>query len=303
VSGSVVGSLVASVLCNGLGQTTEINLNNGLRTTFGYWGTGGSYDTTGGYYGKLWEIKTLPQAGGTALQDVKHTPCRDKVSRGRLWDAVGSLTQRQDLVASETESFTYDYLDRLTGVSGPYTETYSFDMTGNILSKTCPERSRRNGAMYAYGNQPHAVTSYNGTSYAYDNNGNMTTRPNGSIVWDVENRPASMTINGVTTNFTPCREKVSRGRLYDGDGKRVKQAVTGGNTTIYVNTYYEKLVPYGDTGNVTTSNVTTYYFLGNKLVAKRTGTTLNYVQQDHLSGTSLMTDSSGAQAGATMKYV
>jgi hypothetical protein len=102
------------------------------------------------------------------------------------------MTQRQDVVSSETESFTYDYLDRLTGVSGPYTETYSFDMTGNILSK--------NGAMYAYGDQPHAVTSYNGTSYAYDNNGNMVTR-------------------GSQTS-TPCRKKVTGQALGRGEPSR-----------------------------------------------------------------------------------
>jgi len=27
---------------------------------------------------------------------------------------------------------------------------------------------------------------------------------------------------------------------YDGDGSRVKQVVTGGNTTLYINKYYEK---------------------------------------------------------------
>jgi hypothetical protein len=29
---------------------TELNLNNGARTSYGYYGTGGGYDTTGGYY-------------------------------------------------------------------------------------------------------------------------------------------------------------------------------------------------------------------------------------------------------------
>ena len=38
-----------------------------------------------------YEIKTLPQAGGTMLQDVQHTPCREKVKgqapgRGRQSD-------------------------------------------------------------------------------------------------------------------------------------------------------------------------------------------------------------------------
>jgi hypothetical protein len=74
---------------------TEINLGNGLKTTYGYYGTGGTYDTSGGYYGRLWEIKTLPQAGGNALQDVRHT-----------WDAGGNLSTREDVLASETETFT-----------------------------------------------------------------------------------------------------------------------------------------------------------------------------------------------------
>ena len=65
---------------NALGLVTQLTLNNTLKTTFGYYGTGGTYDTTGGYYGRLYEIKTLPQAGGTALQDVRHT-----------WDAGGNL--------------------------------------------------------------------------------------------------------------------------------------------------------------------------------------------------------------------
>ena len=52
---------------------------------------------------------------------------------------------------------------------------------------------------------------------------------------------------------------------------------------------------------MTTGEVTTYYYLGDRLVAKRTGTTLNYIHQDHLTGTALVTDTSGNQVGS-MKY-
>ena len=42
------------------------------------------------------------------------------------------------------------------------------------------------------------------------------------------------------------------------------------------------------------------------MLAEQTGTygnyTLTYIHQDHLSGTSLLTDASGAEAGGTMKY-
>jgi len=48
-------------------------------------------------------------------------------------------------------------------------------------------------------------------------------------------------------------------------------------------------------------NSTTYYYLGSRLVAKRTATTLNYIHQDHLTGTALMTSDNGTQV-ATMRY-
>ncbi|GEM_PF-5973176 len=35
------------------------------------------------------------------------------------WDDNGNLVSRKDEVASETERFSYDNLDRLVGVSGP----------------------------------------------------------------------------------------------------------------------------------------------------------------------------------------
>ena len=60
LSGSVAGSLVTGTLFNALGSMTDLNLNNSTKTTFGYYGTGGSYDTAGGYYGRLWEIKVFP---------------------------------------------------------------------------------------------------------------------------------------------------------------------------------------------------------------------------------------------------
>ena len=45
-----------------------------------------------------------------------------------------------------------------------------------------------------------------------------------------------------------------------------------------------------------------YYYLGDTRVAMRKGTGLHYMQQDHLSGTSMVSDSAGAQVGTTMKY-
>ena len=263
LSGSVAGDLVTSTLYNHLGQVNEIYLGNGLRTMFGYWDVGTIYDTTGGYYGRLWRVQTSKAPwNDLVVQDEKYT-----------WDAAGNLTQREDILAVETETFTYDFLDRLTSAAGPYSESYTYNEIGNITSK--------NGISYSYGSKPHAVTAVGSTSYTYDANGNMTARGSQILTWDVENRPVSITDGANTSTF-----------IYDGNGNRVKKT-EGGETILYVNKYYEK--------NLTTEEVTTYYFHGAKLVAMCQGTELSYIHQDHLTSTAVMTDSSGNELG-TIKY-
>jgi hypothetical protein len=98
--GSTAGILAGNTRYNVLGEMTDLYLGNGTRTTFGYYGIDNAED----YYGRLYEIQTV-NASSAVLQDVRH-----------VWDAGGNLTQRQNVVASETENFTYDFLDRLTGV-------------------------------------------------------------------------------------------------------------------------------------------------------------------------------------------
>ncbi len=69
---------------------------------------------------------------------------------------------------------------------------------------------------------------------------------------------------------------------YDGDGNRVSQTI-GGVTTYFVGNYYEK----------TGSTITKYYYAGTQRVAMRNGSTLSYLLSDHLSSTSITTNSSG----------
>ncbi len=243
---------------NALGDPTEIDLGNGLKTTYTYWGL--DYGTKS--YGRLYEIKTLPLSGGTAIQDVTHT-----------WDADGDLSSRYDSLTSDTENFGYDSLDRLTGVSGNYTQGYSYNAIGNIMSM--------NGVNYSYGTQPHAVTSVGSTSYAYDANGNMITRGSQSFNWDAENRPTSITTNGTTVYY-----------VYDGDGNRVMQT-SNNQTTLYINQCNEI--------NLSTNTTISYYYLGSALIAMSTNTTLQYIHKDELGGTSVMSSASGTLLG-TMKY-
>jgi RHS repeat-associated protein len=172
LSGSAVGSLVTQALYNQLGGISRIDIGNGTSTTYAYYGLDAGAPS--GYYGRPWQIKTSKSS--TVLQDMRYT-----------WDANVNLTQRQDIVSGETEDFTYDFLDRLTSVSGPYTESYEYDKIGNITS--------RNGTAYTYGNQPHAVTGVGDTNYTYDANGNMMTTSSGSqYVSDPEGRPVEINI-------------------------------------------------------------------------------------------------------------
>ena len=262
VSSSTAGNLVTNTVYNQLGDISEIDLNNGVKTTYGYYGTGGTNDTTGGYYGQLWQIKSASQS--TTLQDIQYT-----------WDADGNLTQQQNLVSGQTENFTYDYLDRLATASGAYSQTYTYDALGNITSMT----NNGNTQFYSYGAKPDAVTQVGSTSYAYDANGNMTTRGAQTISWNVDNQPA--TISG-GTSF-----------VYDGDGNRVEET-TGGQTTVYINQYYQK--------NITTGVVTTYYYLGGQLIAQNTGSTLRYVSQDNLGSTATMSTSTGTLDSSISYY-
>jgi RHS repeat-associated protein len=266
VSSSATGNLVTGTTYNQLGNISEIDLNsgvnnNGVKTTYGYYGTGGTNDTTGGYYGQLWQIKSTNQS--TTLQDIKYS-----------WDANGNLTQQQNLVSGQTENFTYDYLNRLTTSLGAYSQTYTYDALGNITSMT----NNGNTQFYSYGTKPDAVTQVGSSSYAYDANGNMTTRGTQTISWNVDNQPA--TISG-GTSF-----------VYDGNGNRLEET-TGGQTTVYINQYYQK--------NITTGVVTTYYYLGSQLVAQNTGSTLKFAIQDNLGSTSTMTSSAGT-LDSTVSY-
>lgn len=110
----------------------------------------------------------------------------------------------------------------------------------------------------------------------------MTGRGSQSITWDLENRMASVSDGGTSYSYT-----------YDGDGKRIKK-VEAGSTTVYVNKYYEK--------NLTTSTETSNYYLGDRLVVVKKGSTLEYLHQDHLSSTSVSTDGSGAEKSRTLFY-
>ncbi len=174
LNGSVAGNLVTSTTYNQLAQVTRINLGNGDFDTYAYYGLDAGAPS--GYWGKLWQINTSNTS--TTLRSVRYT-----------WDANGNMVQRQDALTGETEIFGYDFLDRLTSASGAYSESYTYNKIGNILSK--------NGVAYTYGSKPHAVTQVGETTYVYDANGNMITRGTQTIIYDMANMPTTVTTSTI----------------------------------------------------------------------------------------------------------
>jgi RHS repeat-associated protein len=249
--------------------------NNVLTTTYQYY----SWTTPNGQ-GRLRQIDSEKVSNHAGLQNLNYT-----------YDAAGNVSTIVDSLAGpQTQSFSYDELDRLIsaqatggsyGIYGP--ESYVYNTIGNLTSKA--------GVSYGYndGAHKHAVTHLNGVQkYWYDADGNQTKRVVGSdtydpLTYDYENRLTQVTKNGVTyATFA-----------YDGDGIRVKGTVNG-VTTSYVGNYFEW------TGG--TSTMKKYYYAGTTRVAMRTGSsTLNFLLADQLGSQAITTDASGVKT-AELRY-
>jgi RHS repeat-associated protein/uncharacterized repeat protein (TIGR01451 family) len=226
---------------------------------------------------------------------------------GYSYDAVGNVASIVDVAnSSQRQCYSYDALHRLTrgfttGAttcnnnpntvgSGPFDETTTYQEVlggrgGNLTSKTgvgnytygvaqaadCPE-----GALVKASAVVAAGSNY--LFYCYDQNGSLRRRKVGSSTtasysYDAENRLTSVS-GAAAATF-----------VYDGDGNRVKTTF-GSTTTIYVGAIYER-----DNG----STVRKYYYAGGVRIAMRTGGQTYYLLSDHLGGTNVTANSSGAQ--------
>ncbi|MFC1615492.1 RHS repeat domain-containing protein, partial [Patescibacteria group bacterium] len=238
----------------------------------------GSYRSsryTGTDYDPYIEIEySVYEPSESALQNLTYT-----------YDAVGNINKIEDTSltnSAKTTEYTYDDLYRLTIASttdavsgGDYIRTYDYNAIGNILNKS------DQGAYTYAGNQgvsyanPHAVTSLAGSSYSYDLNGNLTSNSVWDYYWTYNNRIASSTSGTATSTYA-----------YDHSGIRVS-LFDGTATTTYPNKYY----------NIAGATTTRHIFLGDQIIAtvegNGTATSTYYIHTDHLSGSNVITDSSG----------
>jgi RHS repeat-associated protein len=216
------------------------------------------------------------------------------------YDDAGNVTRIGDQITlPNTQTLTYDDLDRMLAANGPYgtggdviTRTYTYNEIGNILTN-----SWLTAGTYTYPAsgagvvRPHAVQVAGPYQYSYDNNGNQTgiTSTLGdyssSTTFNVDNRLASaVTTFGTTT--------INSTFVYDGEGSRVKKIV-GTTTTRYISRLYE----CETTGGSTTCSQ--FIWAGDQRIATiSTGGTIQYWNGDHLGSTNMITNSTGAKVQA-----
>lgn len=185
--------------------------------------------------------------------------------------------------ANQTQTFGYDWLDRLTTAAtsaagvGQYSHTYAYNVIGNITSY--------NGNAYTYGTKPHAVTGAFGNSYGYDAEGNQTSRTIAGTAYtqsfDYDNRLLGVAGGSVSAAF-----------LYDAEGNRVKGTVAG-ITTVYLAGVYEYQ-----------NGAVTKYYEGGAL--RRTGYTSDngvfYTLSDQLRSTSVLVNQDGTVNSRNFYY-
>jgi RHS repeat-associated protein len=158
--------------------------------------------------GRLTEVKN--QKGASVLSHFLST-----------LDPVGNPTQvvRAGSLA-ETQTYTYDASDRLTGVclqagtcpgaSDPFIR-WSYDKVGNRLTEQRPTGT----TAYTYDARDRLLSA-GSTSFAYDQNGNQTQKGTRTFAYDLANRLKTTTQSSTTTTY-----------VYDGEGKRVEASAGG----------------------------------------------------------------------------
>ena len=203
------------------------------------------------------------------------------------YDRVGNVTSlsndvmmaREDRFGGRVDHrYGYDALDRLVSAEGSwetrngkreqYTLGFSYSDIHTPLRKTQEHTTRNRGTgraivqrrtsydfAYEYGgSRPHAPSRIGDDDYRYDPNGNTTLvddRRSGqrrTMVWDEEDRVASISDNGRTTAF-----------VYDHSGIRTAKIGAGGET-VYVNPLFTVR-----NGSVATKHV----FIGTDRIASK----------------------------------
>lgn len=211
---------------------------------------------SGGTFGNgVTETRTIDNMGRTTAVNATDSQGAATVL-GYTYDALGNLLTRLDTTQNLIENYTYDALNRITGVtsSNPNqaVKSYAYDALGNITSKS-DTGTYTYAALRANGtNLPHAVSSIVGswnTTFTYDANGNAIAGGDRTYVYTSFNLPASITRNVPGGGIESI--------LYGVDHERAQLTEPDGSVTISLNprldsgTHYDQIAhPNGVTEDV-----------------------------------------------------
>lgn len=205
-------------------------------------------------------------------------------------DAMGNITALGNSPGASpaTETYSYDSLYRLTGVSGASgtpIEAYTYSKTGDRLSKT--SAGLATGA-YGYQASTHWLTSIGSSAFSYDANGNVTGNAVGGETfgygYNGRNRLIVVQRNGQTVaTYT-----------YNAAGQRIAKSASLPQAISERFAYDESNQLIGEYGTTNRD----YIWLGDMPVAvvdtAGTSSTVNYVHADGLNTPRVITDSTGA---------
>ncbi len=196
-------------------------------------------------------------------------------------DAVGNVTGVSES-SGGTASYAYDALYRLAAVkdaAGKTVEAYTYNPTGDRLSKTAP--GAYTGA-YNYKAGTHWLTGMGTAVRTYDANGNTTSNTAAGVTWgyayDKRNRMTTVQQNGATVGTY----------VYNIIGERVAKVV-GSTTTRFV---------YGETSQLLSeasgSNRREYVSLAGIPIAIVDGSSLGFVVADGNGSPRVVTSDTGS---------
>ena len=279
-----------------LGLATPVTFAAGNGVTLSYLAGDGSASDGGDVY------TGLDQFGRVVDQDWVNTSGTAVDEQQYAYDADGNVLSRANtVVTSQSETYAYDGLNRLTGfdrgtidgsgtiASPTTTESWQLDAVGNWQSNTVNSvtTARTNNAQ----NQ---VTSVGSATLSYDSNGNTLADGTGQqYVYDAWNR--------LVTVKSPTGTTLAA-YTYDAQGRRVTEAYPGQLTT---DLYYSKdwQVLETDVGGTAVQQYTWSPFYVDGLVEwddhtpGESGTALDrrlYAEQDADYNVTSLTNSSGA---------
>ena len=250
-------SYITSVTYDLFGRPLQIAHGDQTTDARAYYGTQGSGSFQKGH--RLMQVKTYPTSTpNSPYLDLTYS---DYTARGFLWHLVDNHNGGVGDVLSNTTTYSYDDLARLSGATYNYVKTannpttlsYTYDALGNVLSKQSFSPISSSSASvvtqaYTYGTptKPHQPTQVGGAVFQYDPNGNASVGSAGQVyTFDADDHLKNVNAMAGSVNF-----------LYDYQGRRVAKLV-GTSTTRY----------YNDLLEGTDGQLTKYYFLGGMRVA------------------------------------